>query len=137
MMALAKPKSGTSRDGGVTLDLASLHQALGRLQGMPCPGGLYELADWRGVLMDAEHLVQDGWAKQALALGWDMRELFGVGDSFDGLASWLCDRRVAILSTDGAICLGYDGSRSFYRRVDPGSLTLIWNWPLAVGAHRG
>lgn len=129
-MALAKHKSGTpSRDDGVTLDLASLHQALGRLQGMPRPTDLYELADWRGVLMDAEHLVHDGWAKQALALGWDMRELFGAGDSFDGLASWLCDRRVALLSADSAICLGYDGSRSMYRRVDPSTLTLLWEWP--------
>ena len=132
MMAARKlVQSNSSRGGGCAVDLPSLdvRRALNRVRRMPMLSELFEPINWQGVVLDADHLVSDGWADQALRLGWDLRELFGIGQEYDGLACWLCDRRVALLSQDGAICLGYDGSRSIYRRVNPATLTLLWEWP--------
>ena len=122
---------GSSGRGASTAPLPALqsHMAMERVRRMRALTDLFDAGEWRGVVLDVHHLVSDGWADQALLLGWDVRELFGVGHEYDGLACWLCDRRVAVLSEDGAICLGYDRSRSFYRRVDPANLVLLWEWP--------
>lgn len=83
-----------------------LAAALHRLGSIPAPRGI-NLATWASVVDDAARLARDGWAAQALALGWSELDLFGAvpdraGDpNDDGLAVKLCGRPVL------AICAGF------------------------------
>lgn len=92
---------------GLPDDLAA---ALRRLETMPAPRKLQQPANWRGVVADAMVLARDRWAAKAMALGWTVGDLFGVGAKtdwdFQGLAVWLNGRRIIMLDERQAIVEG-------------------------------
>ena len=63
---------------------------------------------WDEIVADAVTLAVDGWARRALALGWDPLELFGCApdpegdDDRLGVAASLCGRQVLRLTLDAA-----------------------------------
>jgi hypothetical protein len=89
---------------------------------------------WPTVVADAVRLAAEGWAAQALALGWKDKELFGTsgvpgGDSTqEGLAVWLAGRRVLLLDALSCIVDVGAGTRAvFYGgSVRPGGV-FIWD----------
>jgi hypothetical protein len=95
---------------GLPDDLAA---ALRRLEMMPAPRKLQQSANWRGVIADAMVLARDRWAAKAMALGWSVSDLFGVGAKtdwdFQGLAVWLDGRRIIMLDEKQAIVAGNPG----------------------------
>lgn len=97
---------------------SELELAVARLESRR-PPRLVNPASWAGVIADAKKIVADGWAAQALALGWSMTDLFGVGprDSweFSGLAVWLDGRDVLMLGADMAMAQK-DGRRATFKR---------------------
>ena len=120
-------------------------------QALPSPivGGLKRLREmaapritrpevWLAIVTDALRLASDGWAAQALALGWSPLDLWGCSPvrggnvSHDGLAVWIDGRRVLLL--DDASCIVEAGSgRSVFNRssVAPGGVML---WQLGGAA---
>lgn len=95
---------------GLPDDLAA---ALRRLDTMPAPRKLQQPANWRGVVADAMVLARDRWAAKAMALGWTVGDLFGVGAKtdwdFQGLAVWLNGRRIIMLDEKLVIVAGNRG----------------------------
>ncbi len=95
---------------GLPDDLAA---ALRRLEVMPAPRKLQQPANWRGVVADAMVLARDRWAAKAMALGWTVGDLFGVGKrtdwDFQGLAVWLDGRRIIMLDEKQAIVVSNSG----------------------------
>jgi hypothetical protein len=81
------------------------------LDRMQAPPGLENPASWRPVVADALRLSNEGWATQALELGWSRHDLFGVGPTddweFSGLAVWLAGRTIVTL--DGACAVAASG----------------------------
>ena len=141
-----------AKEGGERASLSQESQ-LSQLGGLPpeIHYGLLSLASlpapkvarpevWPEVVADAGRLASDGWAKQALSLGWKPLELFGCsaapgGDALrEGLATWLAGRRVLLL--DALSCIADDGGggRSIFygRSVLPGGVLL---WELGRGAR--
>ena len=95
---------------GLPDDLAA---ALRHLEVMPAPRKLQQPANWRGVIADAMVLARDRWAAKAMALGWTVGDLFGVGErtdwDFQGLAVWLDGRRIIMLDEKQAIVVSNSG----------------------------
>ena len=97
---------------------------------------------WPTVVADAVRLAAEGWATQALALGWKDKELFGTcglpgGDSTqEGLAVWLAGRRVLLLDALSCIVdVGAGTKAVFYgRSVRPGGV-FIWDLGKATVQH--
>ena len=58
-------------------------------------------AEWGAVVDDVRRLVADGWAEQALALGWSAHDVFGIGPGgaadWLSLAVWLSGRSVSMM----------------------------------------
>lgn len=85
-------------------DLASGLALLRRQSAAP----VTRLDVWATTVIDATMLAADGWATQALALGWHPLELFGcavdaMGDNDRlGLAASLSGRRVLSITADHA-----------------------------------
>lgn len=108
--------------------LAEITDRLGRLA---CPSGL-DPAVWRGVVVDARTLIAEGWAAQALKLGWEPLDLFGAvpeanGDpNADGLAVKLNGRRVVGLCAAFASVADANGGRTFIYRGDNSGARLLW-----------
>lgn len=111
---------------------------LARLPGMPPPRKVEKAANWAAVVGDALRLAREGWASKALALGWSVHDLFGVGprDSweFEGLAVWLAGREVVLLDEQRAIA-GAGRDRSIFVRSGMGHGThpvvapvLLWDF---------
>lgn len=109
---------------------------LPRLRGMAAPR-IARPEVWPQVVADAARLANDGWAAQALALGWDPLHLWGCspdpGGNVDheGLAVWLRGRPVLLL--DAHSCLVATGPRNhsiFNARPMPGAMLL---WELGSG----
>ncbi|WP_010162585.1 hypothetical protein [Sphingomonas sp. PAMC 26617] len=101
---------------------ADLYRNLSRLSSLPPPAKIEKADNWREVVQDAQRLARDGWAASALALGWTVGDLFGVGarDSwdFEGLAVWLAGRSVTLL--DERLCVAGDGiNRGVFVRNGP------------------
>ena len=87
---------------------------------------------WPGVVADALRMARDGWAEQALALGWTELDLFGAvpdrhGDpAGDGLAVKLSGRKLLAICASFATVQDHPGGRSFlYRSTDSGAV-LLW-----------
>jgi hypothetical protein len=103
-----------------------------RLKGARAPR-LRLPSEWAAVVADALQLAGDGWAAQALGLGWLPHELFGCsvdaaqGPDHDGLAVWLAGRRVLLL--DALSCIVEDGARArslFYCRAVRLGGRMLW-----------
>ena len=89
---------------------------------------------WLAVVADAVRLASDGWAAQALRLGWSPLELGGCspdrgGNSdHDGLTVWLDGRRVLLV--DDATCIvesGPDAKSVFHRRSVAAGGVFLWD----------
>ena len=101
---------------------------LTNLRFMDSPAGLFDQENWATIIHDAERLVMDNWAAQAVGLGWEPIELFGFGHRFDGLASWLEGRKLILLDNARALAIGRGGERAVYKRTDPAGAVMLWNW---------
>ena len=86
---------------------------------------------WPIAVADALRLAVDGWAAQALGLGWSPLDLFGAvpasgGDpTADGLAVKLQGRKVLALCGSFAT-VADTGGRSFLHRGNNGGARLLW-----------
>lgn len=84
------------------------------------PPRLRDQGAWAEVVRDAETIAADGWAEQALALGWQPLEIFGCGKrgsgDFESLAIWVAGRRVVLLDDASAIATDGPHHAVFNRR---------------------
>ena len=87
---------------------------------------------WPTVVADALTLAKDGWASKAMALGWDVLDLYGAvtgRDGYadaDGLAVWLAGRPLLAISATYA-SVGDDNSRSYFNRCNRLGTALLWD----------
>ena len=87
---------------------------------------------WSEIVKDALALASDGWAAQALALGWSPLDLFGAvtdpdGDpAGDGLAVKLEGRRVLALCATFATVADAGGGRTYLYRGHNDGARLLW-----------
>jgi len=104
-----------AQSGGLPPEIV---RGLAQLAVRPVPR-VRDVEAWLEIVADAQRLVTEGWAERALALGWAPRDLFGVGknhsDEFEGLAVWLCGRRILLLDEHGVIATD-ERSRFHYSR---------------------
>lgn len=81
--------------------------SLRRLQMLAPSRNLEDCSQWRSVVADATMLARDRWAAKAMALGWTVSDLFGIGPrddwDFQGLAVWLNGRDIIMLDATHAI----------------------------------
>ena len=112
---------------------ACINDGIAQLQSMPAPR-ITRLEVWPMIVADAKRLVDDGWAQQALALGWHELELFGVGAKssaeFEGLAVWLAGRRLILIDERSAIAADGNG-RAYFSRLpdfDPSRAVYLWDY---------
>lgn len=88
---------------------------------------------WPGVVADAGCLASDGWAVQALSLGWTPLDLWGcspvVGGNPDheGLAVWLGGRRILLIDERTCLVDTRAGGRAMFTRRDPAGAVLLWD----------
>lgn len=98
---------------------ADVAEGLERLQRTPGARFRGDKAAWARVVDDAHALAIDGWAGKALALGWNVHDVFGIGprDSLDfaGLAVWLEGRSIVVLNADRAMVRDRGGMACFER----------------------
>jgi hypothetical protein len=125
--------NGTNDANGTAPLPADVLTGLRRLRTMAAPR-ITRLEVWPQIVADAQQLVDDGWAQQALALGWHELELFGVGAKssadFEGLAVWLAGRRLILIDDRSAIAADGDG-RSYFNRppnFDPSGAAYLWEF---------
>jgi hypothetical protein len=94
----------------------SLSRDLTLLKLLPPPTALESPQRWQSVLDDALRLTDEGWCETALACGWTVEDLFGVGArddwDFQGLAVWLNGR--SIVKLDAASACAENGEQRFY-----------------------
>jgi hypothetical protein len=89
---------------------------------------------WFAVVADAVRLAEDGWAAQAIGLGWSPLDLWGCSPvpggnaDQDGLAVWIDGRRILLLDADCCIVEAGPSARSVFNRrsVALGGV-LLWN----------
>lgn len=89
---------------------------------------------WPVIVEDAVGIASGGWARMALALGWNPLDLFGCspdGD-FEGLAVWLAGRRLVLVDERSAIVAEGDRRSVFNRRGTEGAMFL---WDLGARAQ--
>ncbi len=85
------------------------------------------------MVADAMRVADEGWAAQALALGWSESDLFGAAidggadPSDDGLAAWLDGRNILALCDAFAAVDEGNGGRSYFYRGGREASALIWN----------
>ncbi len=105
---------------------------LRRLRSMPSPR-LMRPDAWPQVVSDALGLADNGWAANAMALGWTDLDLFGaVTDRHgyadaDGLAVWLDGRKLLALTAEYAGADDGNGGKSYFNRCNRLGETLLWN----------
>lgn len=106
------------------------------LRAMPVPR-MSNPEIWPEIVADAARIANEGWAAQALALGWSPLHLWGVSTvrgglvDLEGLAVWLRGRRIVLL--DAASCLVESGPRqhSIFNVRPMGGAVLLWE----IGAN--
>ena len=76
------------------------------------PRRVPDKALWRGIVNDATRLASEGWASNALALGWSVHDLFGVGPNdsaeWSSLAVWLAGRALTMMDDHRAFTTSGD-----------------------------
>ena len=86
---------------------------------------------WPGVVSDALSLAEDGWAANAIALGWTDLDLFGAvtdtnGDPYnDGLAVWLVGRKLLAVCSTFAVA-DQDMGKAYFNRREQAGAKLLW-----------
>ena len=129
-LAAVEAPNGTNGTNGTDFP-STVVAGLKRLDAMGVPKGGDPRA-WRLAVKDAAALVTEGFAVQALGLGWSPLDLFGgqlakSGDPYaDGLAVWLQGRRVVALTDAHAIATDANGGRHFFNRPRAPGSTLLW-----------
>lgn len=107
----------TTETFGLPDDLAG---ALRRLETLPPPRKIENVEIWRRVVADALRIARDRWAVKALAMGWTVGDLFGVGPrddwDFQGLAAWLDGMRIVMLDDVQAISTDNAGKNRYFIR---------------------
>lgn len=88
---------------------------------------------WPEIVADAVRLVDQGWAQQALALGWEPLQLWGCSPAIggnidmDGLAVRLCGRRIVLLDERTAILESGAGTHAVFNRRSMEGAVFLWN----------
>lgn len=125
--------NGTNGNGSLP---APVQTGLRRLRTMAAPR-ITAPEVWPEIVEDAARLANEGWAAQALALGWSPLHLWGCSPEpggntdHEGLAVWLRGRPVLLL--DSHSCLVETAPRHhsiFNARPMPGAVLL---WELGGG----
>jgi hypothetical protein len=129
--AAPEAPNGTNGTNGTAALPAALAAGLPRLREMGVPRGV-KPGPWAEVVADSLRLASEGWAYQALSLGWSALDLFGAitdpkGDPHgDGLAVWLSGRKVLALSAECAAVLNGKSGRSYFMRPSAPGARLLW-----------
>ncbi|MGI8705064.1 MAG: hypothetical protein ACR2JJ_04610 [Sphingomicrobium sp.] len=111
---------------------ADLRDGLRRLQSMK-PPNVTRPQVWCAVVADAVRLAADGWASQALSLGWPPLSLWGCSPTIggnpdhDGLAVWLDGRRTLLLDERACIVDAGAGARAVFTRQAAMGAVLLWD----------
>jgi len=127
------PDRGISRKSSPvsTFPPAEIARGMAALRAMSVPHGL-DRAAWRCVVDDAGRLIAEGWAEEALALGWTAIDLFGCeplgsdDDYRNGLSAWLQGRPLVLLDADSAIVRVDERRSIFNRKRDRAGTVLLW-----------
>ena len=110
---------------------AEIARGLAALRTLAAPLGV-DCNGWRQVVADAGRLIAEGWAEDALALGWTALDLFGCeplgsdDDYRNGLAVWLIGRPLVLLDADSAIARVDARRFVFSRKRDRSGCVLLW-----------
>lgn len=110
--------------------IPELERGLSKLRDMPTPRQARGWSPvWRRIVSDALWLRTEGYASQAIALGWEPLHLFGIrpkeeSNARPGLAVWLDGSRRLVLLDDGAISRDGDLRRCFNCRSTDGAVFL-------------
>lgn len=121
---------GTNGTNGTLPDTVS--KGLVLLVNAPAPR-LRRADVWPQVVNDALRLASEGWADQALKLGWTELDLFGAvtdegADSIDdGLAAWLEGRTILALCDRFAVVDDGNGARSYFYRGGRDRSAHLWD----------
>ena len=98
---------------------------------MPAPR-ITKPAAWPEIVADAVRIADEGWAGQAISLGWEPMHLFGVEPSSDpdtwdySLAVTLAGRDIRVVDAE-RFYLRQDDVRSFFdRRPRPALSKFLW-----------
>ncbi len=115
----------------VTALPSDIQDGLKRLSDMAAPR-LRHPERWQAAVADANCLAAEGWASQALGLGWTKLDLFGAvpaagGDpDADGLAVKLTGRRVLAVCGTFATAADEQGRRTYLHRGNTEGAVLLW-----------
>jgi hypothetical protein len=117
---------------------AELIANLSRLRDMEPPSGFLDRTGWSRTVNDALLLARRGWAASALALGWSLHDIYGVGPrnsrEFEGLAIWLGGRRLVLMDQHCAVTAGgalgntYRRGSAFHRSRPDAQPVLLWQF---------
>lgn len=111
---------------------ATIRAGLVSLQAMAAPR-ITRPEIWPGVVADALRLSSEGWAAQAMGLGWSPLDLWGCSPvtrgnpDHDGLAVWLDGRRILLLDERTCIVNAGTGARAVFTRRRSTGAALLWN----------
>lgn len=132
---VANPATSAASAGLAGCDI---ERGISKLAAMPSPHPLL-LADWPRIVADAVWLQETGKAKQAIAAGWSVPEVFGwSGTSWRSIATWLNGSRVLVVggSYDGPLhtkwaCKRNGEKRLFFIRnmgaKPPDDILMLWD----------
>lgn len=130
--ALETAPNGTNGTNGTTSLPPDVVAGVARLAGMACPRDVDPTA-WSETVRDAIALAEEGWAYQALSLGWSSLDLFGAvtgsddDPHADGLAVWLSGRKLRAISAIAATAVDADGGRHCFNRPRAAGARLLWD----------
>ena len=145
LMAAAEPATDVVLKGQLGQDLANLPREIAdgvrailsvdEAQGIPPQR-------WPRVQRDAARLLEGGWAREALALGWTMADLFGCDQRAPwhrvdraGLLLLIGGHDIVELSADNAALRTSTGSVLRYRRRPPARPPVALLWELLISAQ--
>lgn len=137
---VAEGPNGTNGTNGTTPLPTDIVAGLKRLGGMAAPR-ITRPEVWPQVVADAQRLVAEGWAAQAIGLGWAPLHLWGCSpekggnEAQDGLAVVLAGRRIVLLDDRSAIIESAAGTRRVFNVLPMAGAVMLWE--LGNGRARG
>jgi hypothetical protein len=97
---------------------------------------------WPQIQRDTRQLVEGGWTRRALALGWTPADLFGCDQRApwyrldrSGLVLLLGGHEVVELTSDEAVLRARTGSELGYRRRPPAKPPVALLWEVLIPRH--